>query len=1168
MNATEFLDHIASKDLLDTELLEKLRRQALEGEKKWSPEQIVKFLVDQGYLTRFQAKTVLTEVLEERQPVEESLGFADSVEGLSIAEDNADDSAEVIDLEDANIENEPATPDAPADVAAESLATDVVDLSSFSSLNAPAGPLDPSALAPPGPAQGLTQHPAQEPESGGDDMLDQTHAPESLLDPEFDNTVWDSRLVIGSALIFGFLSIAAVVLYIVLANKSAQKQWENALAKYEGGSYQQALSSMESFAETFPTDDNADSAKAYVAMCKIHVQLTNIRKDSAGKVRDAILNGKEVPGFSAIARDELKVLLPRLAENYVEQAVRMPGVDDKQEFWDLTNDTLEIIDMPGALGTAKNEQAIKNRLADINERMSTVKRYIDRNGRLETVLKSIENLVEKGDTRSAFIERHDLLQTYPELESDERMQQSVLKISKAEQGLVRVSTGTRKSNNDAIEIPPEHKVIVATRNGQRISGVQGYSVAVLAGGSVYGIELGSGRVNWRRHVGLQTALTPIRVSDEGNADTILVDESRYELVRVDTLTGEQKWRLPIGSPMTQPKIYNGQLYCNIHQSTEPADGEDGSGGNSELTGVLLVVNVDSGHVERNIRYPMGTHVGPGFDDENGIIYQIGDHSNLYAIAADSGECVGVYYQGHGQDSIVVPAVFAVGYIILVENGVTRAEVSIVKHDGKGTFSQGQEKMPLSGLVTMNPRVFGRRLLVATNLGEIHVYDVDPNLSNPRGPVAIMASIPGAYTDPIREYSLAGEGVLYMAGRRLVKYQVQAQLGELKEEWIDENGDVYVAPIQRFGNIVVHVRQRQGTNAITVAGQTVDARNPSWQTDIGSASNVMLLPDGDQLAAVTSRAGVFAVEQGETPKEIFSETPAIQGSLGYSHAIRVIGEIVLQSLTGSHRLLVLDSLAAGSTSRAVELQDLTAAPHGAGVTFQDQILMSLADGKLAMFQIPSGNQGVVAYQPTLRAGEQINWSEPSLPADDSDSFVILRDRRTLLRIQIQGKPIPHLSAQATLEFEEPVYQTIASAAGSVYVIRRTPQNDIVVGLDYETLAEQSRQPVHGRVVWGPFRVGENVLVYTSASRLYCFGTSQELSWISDSEQIKPIGKGFSVDGHYLLVGANGTIWKVRAEDGATQSAVPLGQKITGMPVLFQGKIWVPTSKGGLRPVPLG
>jgi hypothetical protein len=285
-------------------------------------------------------------------------------------------------------------------------------------------------------------------------------------------------------------------------------------------------------------------------------------------------------------------------------------------------------------------------------------------------------------------------------------------------------------------------------------------------------------------------------------------------------------------------------------------------------------------------------------------------------------------------------------------------------------------------------------------------------------------------------------------------------------------------------------------------------------------------------------------------------------------MRVNGEIVLQSLTGSSRLLMLDSLAAGSAARAVELQDLTAAPNGAGVTFQDQILMSLEDGKLAMFQIPSGNQSIVAYQPTLRAGEQINWSEPSLPVDDSDSFVILRDRRTLLKIQLQDNPVPHLSKQATLEFEEPVYQTIAAAAGSVYVIRRTPQNDKVVGLDYVTLVEQSSQNVQGRVVWGPFRVGESVLVYTSASRLYCFGASQQLSWVSEPEQIKPIGRGFEVDGHYVLVGGNGMIWKVDAQDGTTQSAVPLGQKITGMPVLFQGQIWVPTSKGVLRPVPLG
>ncbi|MBT6846045.1 MAG: PQQ-binding-like beta-propeller repeat protein, partial [Planctomycetaceae bacterium] len=854
MDAKLFIDHIPSKGLLETELLDKLRRQALQGEHQWTPKQIIKFLVEQSYLTRFQAKTILTEVLADRPttptPIDESLEFAtdsngdpidrdikiaDSLEGLEIEESIGSDSVEVIDLEDANVAETPVA------------VNDVVDLGAFSESAAPVDPFAAAATTQPNPGYAYSQATGNGEavaEELGEVLAHESGGPNSLLDPEFDNTVWDSRLVIGSALVFSFLSIAAVVLYIVLANKSALKQWENALDQYQGGSYQQALSAMESFAETFPTDDKADDALSYAAMCKIHVQMIKKGDSSAEKIYEAILSGKEVPGFSAIAREELKTLLPNLAEFYINNAIALPRVDDKRKQYELTKRALEIIDMPGALGTERNKPAFKIRLTGIKERMSTVQRYINRNETLEVALAAIAKHVKLGKTRDAFVERDTLLQTYPELELDQRMRESVLAISRAEQDLVEVQPGVLNSNNDPIAVPAEHKVIVATRNGRNISGVQGYGVAILAGGSVYGVELGTGRVQWRRHVGLQTSLHPVRVSEAGNADTIIIDEGRYELVRVDTLTGEQKWRLPVGGPMTQPEVYNGMLYCNIHIKVDTAVID----ADSRLVGALLVVDMETGNVQRRTVYPMQTHVGPGFDDENGIIYQIGDHSNLYAISATSGECIGVYFQGHKLDSIVVPAIYAVGYVVLVENGKSRSTVAILKHNGEGAFIQGQESKTLSGLVTMAPQVFGRRFLIATNMGEIHVYEVDPNVPNPQGPLILEASVPGSYSDPIREYSLAGEGVLFMAGRRLVKYEVQVALGQLREEWIDENGDVYVGPIQRFGAIVIHVRQRQGTNAITVAGQLVNSRRPSWETDIGSGGSVMLFPSEQGLAA--------------------------------------------------------------------------------------------------------------------------------------------------------------------------------------------------------------------------------------------------------------------------------------------------------------------------------
>ena len=1169
MDAKQFIEHIASKGLLETELLDKLRRQALQGENQWTPKQIIKFLVEQSYLTRFQAKTILTEVLADRPAapttVDESLEFAtdvngdpidrdakiaDSLEGLEIEESTDIESVEVIDLEDAKIAQTPE------------VTNGVVDLGAFSGSPVPADPFATAAITSPNPQAAMT---GESMVAESDEVLtSESDGPNSLLDPEFDNTVWDSRLVIGSALVFSFLSIAAVVLYIVLANKSALKQWENAFDQYEGGSYQQALSAMESFSETFPADDKADDALSYAAMCKIHVQMTKIGDSSADKIYEAILSGKEVPGFSAIAREELKTELPKLAEHYINKAVTLPGVDDKRRQYELTQKALEIINMPGALGTERNTPTFKTRLTSIKERMSTVQRYIDRNETLEKALAEIAKYVQAGNTRDAFVERDKLLQTYPELEMDQRMRESVLAISRAEQDLVAVHPGVLKSNNDPIEVPAEHKVIVATRNGRNISGVQGYAVAVLAGGSVYGVELATGQVQWRRHVGLQTSLNPIRVSDAGNADTIIVDEGRYELVRVDTLTGEQKWRLPVGGPLTQPQVYNGMLYCNIHVKVAAATDDTDSG----FVGAMLVVDMETGNVQSRIVFPMQTHVGPGFDDENGIIYQIGDHSNLYAVSVKSGKCIGVHFQGHQRDSIVVPAVYAVGYVILVENGQARSTVAILKHDGEGTFTPGQESKTLSGLVTMAPQVFARRFMVATNLGEIHIYDVDPNVPNPQGPLSIMAAIPGAYSDPIREYSLAGEGVLFMAGRRLVKYEVQAQLGELREDWIDEDGDVYVGPIQRFGSIVVHVRQRQGTNAITVAGQLVDSRSPSWETDIGSSGSVMLLPSKQGLAAVTSHAGVFAVSNDDDPQEVYSQVDVADSKIGYSHAIQVQDQVVLQSLVGNDELLVFDELSIDSQATTVKLQGLTSAPSGAATSFNGQVLMPLQDGKLAMFQIPQGTQDVVAYQPTLSAGQRVAWSSPALPSDDSDSFVILRDRKNLMRIALRQDPVDHLSKRASTEFAEPVYETIAALKNAVFVVRRAENNDQVVGLGYQSLEELTSYNVQGRVIWGPYRVGSQVLLYTSSNQLYCFDQNQRCRWTTEQNNIKLLATGFVNDDELILTGGDGQIWRIQLVDGTTISITDLEHKITRLPVMYDRQLWVPLDNGEIRVIPLG
>ena len=352
----------------------------------------------------------------------------------------------------------------------------------------------------------------------------------------------------------------------------------------------------------------------------------------------------------------------------------------------------------------------------------------------------------------------------------------------------------------------------------------------------------TGQANWRRFVGLQTNLHPIRVAEDGLSDTILVDGVRDELGRVDSTTGEQKCRLPMGGAFTQPKICDGKIYCNTHLQRKQSfvDENDMSVEKEVLVGSLLTIDLETGTVERQIPYPMGTHVEPGFDDEKGIIYQVGDHSNLYAISSQTGECIGVYYVGHENGRIPVPAIYAVGYVILVKNGNERSELRVLLHDENG-FSQGQDSKTLPSLVRMSPQVFGRRLLVSTELGQIYVYDVDPNLPNPIGPLAVMASVEGEYDDPIREYGMARDGFLYMGGRGLVKYQIQSQLGQLKKDWAKFQTAVFVAPIQKFGNVVVYSRQKQNTTRITVSGHPVNQLAAAREVDLARTAGTAFVP---------------------------------------------------------------------------------------------------------------------------------------------------------------------------------------------------------------------------------------------------------------------------------------------------------------------------------------
>ena len=76
----------------------------------------------------------------------------------------------------------------------------------------------------------------------------------------------------------------------------------------------------------------------------------------------------------------------------------------------------------------------------------------------------------------------------------------------------------------------------------------------------------------------------------------------------------------------------------------------------------------------------------------------------------------------------------------------------------------------------------------------------------------------------------------------MKYQIQSQLGQLKKDWAKFQTAVFVAPIQKFGNVVVYSRQKQNTTRITVSGHPVKDLAAAWEVDLARTAGTAFVPN--------------------------------------------------------------------------------------------------------------------------------------------------------------------------------------------------------------------------------------------------------------------------------------------------------------------------------------
>jgi outer membrane protein assembly factor BamB len=1194
MSAQAVLDRIERQALLDRSVIENLRRQVQQSGGKVTADALVKLLVDKGQLTAFQGKKLLSEIAA---PQDDELGLApDEDEALELIEEPTAPARPTAPQAAAPSKPAPAGPQAPGAnkqkwktsastkggspaapakprEAAAAPAGGLVPLDESSGLvpldeSSGLVPLDaasglvplsePAGLTPLG--HGLTPLPAHDPllEAAaleGRPLAPPGQAGQSAYVPKPRRIQWESTLMYAGIGALVVMLIVGVILFVTLTRGSAAEMFQHAEEAYKNEQYQDAIAKYEQFLAAFPDDENASLARVRKGLAQLRSVVKGARDwrtplATARQVLPAIENEPKFAG----ARDELAAVLPQIAEGFASQAQGAgENIDRAEEYVKLAEEAMELVDNPSYIPTSLRPST-ESRVEKILAVIATVRRDISRERELTAAVESIKASAQAGDTVAAYHTRDALLKAYPGLVDSEALREAVLEVSKKQRELVKVEDAPLEALTQDDHAAPEFQVVLAGRSGETAAGAAGKSAVFCAQGAVYAVDASSGSVRWRRFIGFDPAPPPQLVSQDAGADVLAIDGGSHELLRLEGATGKLRWRIPLGEPLSDPLVTEAGILVTA------------------ASGKLFQVDPESG-AARHLALPQTASLPPGFDAPRSLAYALADHTNVFALTLDPLECKAVFYLGHKPGTVLVPPVFVRGYLLVAENTGPQASrlIVVATGDDGAKLARLPGSFDLKGRVQTPLLVLGNRVLVLTDLGAMHVFDVDP--ANKRTPVVQAASLAATQTQPLAMYAAAHQGQLFVGDRRLTKFEIQTSRGELIRRWPMYEGDEFIAPLFAFDDVVVHARRRQGAPGVTLAASAMSDGREIWRTELAAplAGEAFADTQRRRFVALSASGQLFEIEQASITAGYLDQPsadigPKARQAPAFASRFELAdGKLAFASQPPDARLAYYEP-GVREPLRLITPEapaDALACPP---VLFQGGLLMACTDGRVYLINPATGSSLAQPFQPPLAPGEVVKWQRAAVLPGGA-KFAIADNRRRLYTVELKSSPQPHLAQVASAEVQVEIVSPLAAVGESLFAVVRGRATDSLATFAAADLAPGAETPLKGRVVFGPAEVGPRAFVASDLGGLFCVDEKGASLWNAPLSKGRPAGAPLAEGGDYVLALDDGRVSRLDGQTGRETAATSVGQPLGAAPISFAGRLLLTGSDGTLHVVSL-
>lgn len=950
---------------------------------------------------------------------------------------------------------------------------------------------------------------------------------------------WDSPLMLLGGGALALLLLCGATVWWLLKWESGDQQLTLARAAMDSGAYNQAIEQYESFLVCSPRHPERSLARVQLAMVRIRQATESGSYSAALDLAQKELAEVEDEEAFDDAHGDLAALLPQIALRLAKQAEQAgAGTKEAEQFVEQTGRALELCSNVNYIAKSPETQ-----LAVVHETLQRVERRQQTHRALHQALEAMQQAVAAGDPPAAYAAHIQLLKEHPEVAGDASLAEMIQKATASEQSTIHFVSEEQAAETAERPTPWVASLAVAHRRGSvpPAAGATG-TACVRVDGAVYGLNTATGRLLWRRYVGFAAAPWPILI----DGDVLVTDAARSELLRLDAATGRLLWHQVIGEPFAGALVVGERGFLAAE------------------SGRLYVVELKSGARLGYLQFAQPLRVLPAVDRQQERLYLTGAHSSLYSISLADLTCLGVYYLGHAEGSVRVPPAHVLDKLAVMENdGVETSRLHLFSLDQQGVVAKQEAERRLNGLAASPPLVAGRRLIVLTDRGQVEVYEIASGEGSEV--LTLVATREAAGSQPlVRHVAVTGRNI-WIGDTQLTKYSILPTGNRLPVETIDNNfsGATFDHPLELFGNSLIHVHRPKGRAGAVVAATDMDQGRTLWATELAMPpAGVPVVDDSAKTLTMANAEGsVFRFDEAALRSRVQDEPLAVSAMPeelpAITDAVDLGGGRAAFCAAGSDRLLMYNPSRSDQSAKWIKLES----PLACAVTpFGEGLLAPSRIGQVFYLSSADGSKLATPFQPRLQPQTTLQYQPAKVVDAAARRFVIADGQEKIYVVAVVDRPQPHLEAVAEANsgpyrIESPVIvlgDAALAVAGGSHVVR----------FKLPSLEAAGESTLLAPVVWGPFRVGDAMLLATADEQLMAVSEAGKVTWQAPLEHGDLAGAPLALPDSVLMTYRKGIVERRAMADGKPLATLDLEQPLATGPVQFLQRIVLSAQDGTL------